>query len=158
MGKNIIVREKEFQLLSWMKKHLKKGFKFCLVGSVGAVIGLSVQAFCVEILGLHYILGAIIGLLMGMFNNYFLNYYWTFKRSPFDNLVHAMNKIGFKRTVFERVLPMPSLSKTKEGVLFSDESPEDFYPTVTVPEYLIGKTLFIIEEEIFLDLVKRVKG
>ena len=74
------------------------------------------------------------------------------KKSFIENL----HKIGFKRVVFERILPHPTLEKTQGNVLFTDESPTDFYPTVVVPDYLIGKTLFIIDNETLEKLLTKL--
>ena len=70
-------------------------------------------------------------------------------------VLSIIKKIGFTRVVFERILPMPTLKKTPDGVLFDDQSPQDFYPTVVVPDYLIGKTLFIIDQSEFDRVIKK---
>lgn len=68
----------------------------------------------------------------------------------------ALHKIGFKRVVFERILPTPTLKKTQSNVLFTDESPIDFYPTVVVPNFFIGRTLFIIDNEALENLLEKL--
>lgn len=75
----ILFFEHEHTIMDFIRKHLVKGFKFCLIGSVGAAINLSIQYVLVEFLSIYFLFASIIGILGGMFFNYFLNYYWTFK-------------------------------------------------------------------------------
>ena len=66
-------------MIDFIRKHLRRGFKFALVGGLGALINLGIQYFFTEYLGLWYISSAIIGFMFSLMSNYFLSYYWTFK-------------------------------------------------------------------------------
>lgn len=134
--------------MTFFKKHLKKGFKFCVVGSFGTIPNLAIVSGLVAWLGSWNLLIGIAGIFGGMVFNYFLNYYWTFRTNKIQVFRMQLEKIGFHRVVFERFQdPRKYVSVTQDGVLFDDKSPPGFYPTVVVPTYLIGKTLFIIDDE-----------
>jgi len=68
------------KLFEFIHSHFIKGFKFAVIGGIGAVINITIQYFCTEILGIYYIFSAVIGFSVSFVNNYFLNYYWTFRK------------------------------------------------------------------------------
>jgi putative flippase GtrA len=53
--------------------------KFCAVGGSGYVVNLSVFALCVEVIGLHHLLGATIAFVVAVTNNFWWNRHWTFR-------------------------------------------------------------------------------
>jgi putative flippase GtrA len=53
--------------------------KFCTVGGSGYVVNLSVFALCVEVIGLHHLLGATIAFVVAVTNNFWWNRHWTFR-------------------------------------------------------------------------------
>ena len=53
--------------------------KFCVVGGSGYVVNLSVFALCVEVLGLHHLIGATVAFVVAVTNNFWWNRHWTFK-------------------------------------------------------------------------------
>jgi len=53
--------------------------KFCLVGTLGAIIDIGGLYVLVEFAGVHYLAGAAISFTLAVINNYFLNKYWTFQ-------------------------------------------------------------------------------
>jgi dolichol-phosphate mannosyltransferase len=53
--------------------------KFCAVGGSGYVVNLCVFAFCVEVLGLHHLIGATFAFVVAVMNNFWWNRHWTFK-------------------------------------------------------------------------------
>lgn len=57
----------------------KQFFKFCVVGTAGAIIDIGGLWLLVEFVGLYYLIGATISFVASVINNYFLNKYWTFK-------------------------------------------------------------------------------
>ncbi|HPL95294.1 MAG TPA: GtrA family protein [bacterium] len=57
----------------------KQFFKFCVVGTTGAIIDIGGLWLLVEFVGLYYLVGATISFVAAVINNYFLNKYWTFK-------------------------------------------------------------------------------
>lgn len=142
-------------MISFIKKHFRKIFKFCVVGSIGAVVNLLIQYVLVEGFSFYFLLGSIFGIFGGMVFNYFLNYYWTFKDDKVKVFLRLLDTLGFHRVVFERFLhPTNFIYKTQSDVLFDDGSPSGFYPSVVVPEYLKGKKLFIIEDSLLQDSLK----
>jgi putative flippase GtrA len=52
--------------------------KFCLVGSTGVIVNLSVYTCCIYFLHLNYLLAATVSFLVAVSSNYFLNHYFTF--------------------------------------------------------------------------------
>jgi putative flippase GtrA len=52
--------------------------KFCAVGASGYVVNLCVFALCVEVLGLHHLLGATVAFVVAVTNNFWWNRHWTF--------------------------------------------------------------------------------
>jgi len=64
----------------FVKKHLEKGSKFMIIGSIGAIENLTIQYILTDFVGIHYLISAIIGFLVSFLSNYFLNYYITFKQ------------------------------------------------------------------------------
>ncbi|MFC1622522.1 GtrA family protein [Patescibacteria group bacterium] len=55
--------------------------KFCIVGTIGAIIDIGGLYLLVEFLNIHYLLAATVSFILAVINNYFLNKYWTFKNS-----------------------------------------------------------------------------
>jgi dolichol-phosphate mannosyltransferase len=53
--------------------------KFCAVGASGYVVNLSVFALCVEVIGLHHLIGATVAFVVAVTNNFWWNRHWTFK-------------------------------------------------------------------------------
>jgi len=53
--------------------------KFCAVGGSGYVVNLCVFALCVEVLGLHHLIGATVAFVVAVMNNFWWNRHWTFK-------------------------------------------------------------------------------
>jgi putative flippase GtrA len=53
--------------------------KFCAVGGSGYVVNLCVFALCVEVLGLHHLVGATLAFVVAVMNNFWWNRHWTFK-------------------------------------------------------------------------------
>jgi putative flippase GtrA len=53
--------------------------KFCTVGASGYVVNLSVFALCVEVIGLHHLIGATVAFAVAVTNNFWWNRHWTFK-------------------------------------------------------------------------------
>jgi dolichol-phosphate mannosyltransferase len=64
-----------------IKRNIPKLFKFAIVGSIGAVINLTVYLISSNILGLSLNLAAICSFFIAVCNNYVLNHFWTFKDS-----------------------------------------------------------------------------
>jgi putative flippase GtrA len=52
--------------------------KFCAVGGSGYVVNLCVFALCVEVLGLHHLIGATLAFVVAVMNNFWWNRHWTF--------------------------------------------------------------------------------
>jgi putative flippase GtrA len=52
--------------------------KFCAVGGSGYVVNLCVFALCVEVLGLHHLIGATVAFVVAVTNNFWWNRHWTF--------------------------------------------------------------------------------
>ena len=63
----------------FIRRHLKRGFKFAMIGTLGAIESLILQYLLTEFMGIHYMLSSVFGIGLAMFNNYFLNYYLNFK-------------------------------------------------------------------------------
>jgi putative flippase GtrA len=53
--------------------------KFCAVGGSGYVVNLCVFALCVEVIGLHHLVGATVAFVVAVMNNFWWNRHWTFK-------------------------------------------------------------------------------
>jgi putative flippase GtrA len=53
--------------------------KFCGVGASGYVVNLCVFALCVEVVGLHHLVGATIAFVVAVMNNFWWNRHWTFR-------------------------------------------------------------------------------
>jgi putative flippase GtrA len=53
--------------------------KFCAVGGSGYVVNLCVFALCVEVIGIHHLVGATIAFVVAVMNNFWWNRHWTFK-------------------------------------------------------------------------------
>jgi putative flippase GtrA len=53
--------------------------KFCAAGGSGYVVNLCVFALCVEVLGLHHLIGATVAFIVAVLNNFWWNRHWTFK-------------------------------------------------------------------------------
>ena len=53
--------------------------KFCAVGASGYVVNLAVFYVCVELLGLHHLVGATVAFIVAVTNNFWWNRHWTFK-------------------------------------------------------------------------------
>jgi putative flippase GtrA len=53
--------------------------KFCAVGGSGYVVNLSVFALCVEVIGLHHLVGATAAFVVAVMNNFWWNRHWTFR-------------------------------------------------------------------------------
>ncbi|KYK37817.1 MAG: hypothetical protein AYK18_08930 [Theionarchaea archaeon DG-70] len=57
--------------------------KFCIVGSIGAVIHLGVLYCLTEFFSIWYMVSATLGFTAAVVNNFILNKYWTFQnRAP----------------------------------------------------------------------------
>jgi putative flippase GtrA len=53
--------------------------KFCIVGGSGYVVNLCVFALCVEVIGLHHLVGATAAFVVAVMNNFWWNRHWTFR-------------------------------------------------------------------------------
>jgi putative flippase GtrA len=53
--------------------------KFCAVGGSGYVVNLCVFALCVEVIGLHHLIGATAAFVVAVMNNFWWNRHWTFR-------------------------------------------------------------------------------
>jgi putative flippase GtrA len=53
--------------------------KFCMVGGSGYVVNLCVFALCVEVIGLHHLVGATAAFVVAVMNNFWWNRHWTFR-------------------------------------------------------------------------------
>lgn len=80
------------KIIRFIKKHLEKGSKFMIIGSIGAIESLTIQYLLTEFIGIHYLISAIIGFLVGFINNYFLNYYFTFKQQTKQETTYQMEQ------------------------------------------------------------------
>ena len=71
-----------FEIFSeiFSKETLKHMIKFAIVGSIGAVINLSILYCLTELFNFYYIFSEIVAFTVAVTNNYILNKLWTFKR------------------------------------------------------------------------------
>ena len=53
--------------------------KFCAVGASGYAVNLAVFYVCVELLGLHHLVGATVAFIVAVTNNFWWNRHWTFR-------------------------------------------------------------------------------
>jgi putative flippase GtrA len=53
--------------------------KFCAVGASGYAVNLAVFYVCVELLGLHHLVGATVAFIIAVTNNFWWNRHWTFR-------------------------------------------------------------------------------
>ena len=53
--------------------------KFCAVGASGYAVNLLVFFACVELIGLHHLIGATIAFVVAVTNNFWWNRHWTFR-------------------------------------------------------------------------------
>ena len=67
-------------------------FRFCVVGTLGAIIDIGGLYVLVEFFGIYYLLAAAISFIFAVINSYFLNKYWTFQNK---NNQHAKQFIIF---------------------------------------------------------------
>ncbi len=65
-------------LIERIIKPFKQFFKFCVVGTIGAIIDIGGLWLLVELGGWYYLLAAGFSFTAAVINNYFLNKYWTF--------------------------------------------------------------------------------
>ncbi|MFH1457273.1 MAG: GtrA family protein [Patescibacteria group bacterium] len=89
--KNII----KLILRIWWHKRITKYhqfFKFCVVGTIGAIIDIGGLYILVEFVHIYYLLAAVISFIVAVTNSYFLNKYWTFQNKSNN---HAKQFIGF---------------------------------------------------------------
>ena len=63
--------------------------KFGLVGATGFIINVSVFAFCLRVLEVHYRLAYVFAFCVAVTNNFLLNRYWTFKATHVTAAVQA---------------------------------------------------------------------
>ena len=70
-----------------------------------------------------------------------------------EDVFKWLMKLGFKRYVTKQYI-IPSKGEDPR-LIWPDESPEGLYTSVVVPEYNLGKTLFIIPME-QLDRIREV--
>jgi putative flippase GtrA len=61
--------------------------KFGLVGATGFVINVSVFAFCLRVLDVHYRLAYVCAFCVAVTNNFFWNRVWTFRHQKDDSHV-----------------------------------------------------------------------
>ena len=78
----------------WHKQMIKyqQFFKFCVVGTMGAIIDIAGLYILVEFVGVYYLLAATMSFIVAVINNYFLNKHWTFRNKSENN---AKQFIGF---------------------------------------------------------------
>jgi len=70
------------------KKSLIQFFKFCIVGTIGTLVSLSVLYGLTEFLGFYYLVSAVFAFVISLTSNFVLNKFWTFKgRSKDKTLV-----------------------------------------------------------------------
>ncbi len=65
-------------LIERIIKNFRQFFKFCVVGTIGAIIDIGGLWVLVELGGLYYLLAAAFSFIAAVINNYFLNKHWTF--------------------------------------------------------------------------------
>lgn len=65
-------------LIERIIKPFKQFFKFCVVGTMGAIIDIGGLWLLVEVGKWHYLWAAGFSFTAAVINNYFLNKYWTF--------------------------------------------------------------------------------
>ena len=53
--------------------------KFCAVGASGYAVNLIVFFTCVELIGLHHLIGATVAFVVAVTNNFWWNRHWTFR-------------------------------------------------------------------------------
>lgn len=75
------------KIIDFTKFHFKRAVKFASVGTVGAIINLSVLFILTEQFHLWYMLSEIIAILVALIFNYFVNTYWTYR-----DAMKALNK------------------------------------------------------------------
>lgn len=91
MLKNIL----KLILKIWWHKQIAKYhqfFRFCIVGTIGAIIDIGGLCVLVEFVGIYYLLAAAMSFTIAVINNYFLNKYWSFKNKSSN---HTKQFIGF---------------------------------------------------------------
>lgn len=65
-------------------------FRFAAVGATGYVVNLAVFAFCVHLLGIHYVLASAVAFVVSVVNNFWLNRHWTFSAKEDHPLQQAI--------------------------------------------------------------------
>ncbi|MCS7200986.1 MAG: glycosyltransferase family 2 protein [Patescibacteria group bacterium] len=66
-------------ILSGKNSNFKKFIKFCLIGSIGLIINLTIFYILVNYFNWWYMSSALISFIFAVTSNYFLNRYWNFK-------------------------------------------------------------------------------
>jgi uncharacterized protein YacL len=66
------------KIRDFVRFHMKRGFKFAVVGSLGAIINLFVLFLLTEYGKMWYILSEILAIFVAFVFNYFINTYWTY--------------------------------------------------------------------------------
>ena len=84
-------RLRKMSLKNFFKKHLKRGFKFCIVGTIGAIESLTIQYILTDHLKIYHLHAAIIGIGAALLNNYFLNSHFTFKQQTKPEIRYMMD-------------------------------------------------------------------
>jgi putative flippase GtrA len=66
------------KIRDFVRFHIKRGLKFAIVGSIGAVINLLVLFLLTEYAKTWYIASEILAIFVAFIFNYFVNTYWTY--------------------------------------------------------------------------------
>ena len=82
--------QKQNIIFKWFNTHLsvlmQEGFRFCIIGIIGASINLIVFLFFLNLIKINYILCGIIGFLSPIPIIYQLNKVWTFNKKKLNKL------------------------------------------------------------------------
>jgi len=66
-------------ILAFVHKHLKRGFKYACVGTTGFFVDAGVLYYLTQYVHVWYIFSEVFATLVAFISNYFLNTYWTYR-------------------------------------------------------------------------------
>jgi putative flippase GtrA len=66
-------------IIAFIRKHLKRGFKYACVGTSGFLIDAAVLYSLTQYVHIWYVLSELFATLITFATNYFFNTYWTYR-------------------------------------------------------------------------------
>lgn len=95
---------------AFIRKHLKRGFKYACVGTTGFFLDVGILYSLVQFVHIWYITSEIVATLITFVTNYLFNTYWTYRDAMKKLEENKKNETSLEKKAFDSIRSQESTS------------------------------------------------